>query len=283
VNIYVKGASDTWEQLIYEQAKYHSYFPKPFMSITLANAQAACFSANTVDASELWRDYQDLKMNTSAWSDHYRREHQEQQLAQEPATGPLKIRLSSDIPAAPYQNPSVFTYAGLGILRRDIWQILYASAFVVIALRLLELVHDQGLQVTVPFLFLMYLNMLSFYANENIRYVWDSALWWWWNDIKNFELIWVLLKGGLIASIGLVLHTVSKVDLRLQSCGAAFTVVQAVLRAVAVGLLALNLYLGYQGGNWASLWLHGVTDPSKKRGPELDLSEQAQARREWEA
>jgi len=60
-------------------------------------------------------------------------------------------------------------------------------------------------------------------------------------------------------------------------------VFQAVLRAVALGLLALNLYLGYQGGNWASLWLNAVHDPSQKRGQELDISEQALARREWEA
>lgn len=82
-------------------------------------------------------------------------------------------------------------------------------------LRLLDLIQQQGLVITVPFLFVIYLNILSLYANENIRYVYESALFWWWDDVKNFELYWVLFKGGLIASIGLVLHTVSKVDLRL--------------------------------------------------------------------
>jgi hypothetical protein len=80
MNIYVKDGSGTWKELVYEQAKYHSYFPKPFMSVTLANLRAACFSASTADASELWKDYADLQKNTSAWSDHYKKEHQEQQL-----------------------------------------------------------------------------------------------------------------------------------------------------------------------------------------------------------
>ena len=266
MNIYVKDGSGTWKELVYEQAKYHSYFPKPFMSVTLANLRAACFSASTADASELWKDYADLQKNTSAWTDHYKQEHQEQQLGQQPPTGPLKIRVSSDIPETPYRNPATFAYAGLTSLRRDIWQILYASAFAAVALRLLDLMRDQGLVITLPFLLVIYLNILSFYANENISYVYKSALFWWWDDVRRGELYWVLFKGGLIASLGLVLHTVSKVDLRLQSCGVVFTVLQAVLRAVAVGLLALNLYLGYQGGNWASLWLHAVPDPSKARG-----------------
>lgn len=276
--IFVKDESATWKELVYDQAKYHSYFPQPFMSLTLANARAACFSVSTVAASELWMDYQDLQKNTSAWSVHYQKEHREQQLGQQDGEnfgGPLQLRVSSAIPEAPYRNANVFKYAGLTSLRRDIWQVLYASAFAVIALHLFELVRDQGLAVSVPFLFLIYLNILSLYANENIGYVYESALFWWYDDLKNLQTMWMLLKGGLIASIGLVLYTVSKVDLRLQSCGAVFTVLQVILRAVALGLLALNLYLGYFGGNWASLWLNGVADPTKKRGAELDISETA--------
>jgi len=60
MNIYVKDGSGTWKELVYEQAKYHSYFPKPFMSVTLANLRAACFRATTADPSELWKDYADL-------------------------------------------------------------------------------------------------------------------------------------------------------------------------------------------------------------------------------
>jgi len=121
------------------------------------------------------------------------------------------------------------------------------------------------------------------YANENIGYVYQTALFWWVNDLKNTEVVWMLLKCGLIASLGFVLYSVSKVDLRLQSCGAVASVVSAILRALAVGLLALNLYLGLNGGNWDTLWLNNVSDPSKKRGQELDISEHAEARREWEA
>jgi hypothetical protein len=78
MNIYVKDASGKWQQLVYEQAKYHSFFPKPFMSITVAT----CFSATEVDAEDLWMNYQDLQKNTSAWSVHYQQEHQDQHLAQ---------------------------------------------------------------------------------------------------------------------------------------------------------------------------------------------------------
>lgn len=128
--------------------------------------------------------------------------------------------------------------------------------------------------------------MLSFYANENSGYVYESALFWWLDDLRQASLNWMLLKGGLIASLGVAVHTISKVDLRLRSCGAVFNVLQAILRAVAVAILALNLYMGFNGGNWATLWLNHVHDPTttaKRRGSELDMSEHAEARREWEA
>ena len=66
--------------------------------------------------------------------------------------------------------------------------------------------------------------MLSFYANENSGYVYESALFWWLDDLRQASLNWMLLKGGLIASLGVAVHTISKVDLRLRSCGAVFNV-----------------------------------------------------------
>ena len=225
MKIFVKDESGKWKQLVYDQAKYHSFFPKPFMSVTIANIRAACFSANTVDAKELWMDYQDLQKNTSAWSVHYQREHKEQELGHQEDQSQLQVRLTSTIPSTPYRNYNIFKYACLTKLRRDIWQVLYASAFAVILLHLFELISEQGVSVSVPFLFVLYLNMLSLYANENIGYVYESAVFWWLEDLKNTEVIYLLLKGGLIASLGSVLYSISKVDLRLQSCGAAFSVV----------------------------------------------------------
>lgn len=185
------------------------------MSLTIANASAVCFSASKVDVKELWMDYQDLQKNTSAWSVHYQQEHQEQHLSQQETNGQLEVLLTSTIPQTPYQNRNIFKYVCLTSLRRDIWQVLYASTFAVVLLHLAELISEQGVSVSVPFLFVIYLNVLSLYANENIGYVYESALLWWANDLVKAEVIWMLLKGGLIASLGRVLYSVSKVDLRL--------------------------------------------------------------------
>lgn len=229
MNIYVKDESGKWRKLVYEPARYHSFFPKPFMSLSIASTHAVCFSATTVDAEDLWMNYQDLQKNTSAWSDHYQKEHQDQHLGDRQEGGDLfklQVRLSSNVPKSAYVNRNIFKYTCLTSLRRDIWQVLYATTFAVIALHLADLIRDQGVSVSVPFLFLIYLNVLSLYANENIVYVYESALFWWVDDLRNAEVVWVVLKGGLIASLALVLYTASKVDLRLRACpGAVFTVI----------------------------------------------------------
>jgi hypothetical protein len=190
------------------------------MSITVATTHAVCFSATEVDAKDLWMNHQDLLKNTTAWSVHYKREHQDQQFGKQGAAADggsswLQVHLTVDSPQTPYRNRNVFKYAGLTSLRRDIWQVLYASAFVVIALHLVELIREQGLALSVPYLFLIYINVLSLYANENIGYVYECALFWWADDLRRASFNWMLMKGGLMASLGVVLHRVSKVDLRL--------------------------------------------------------------------
>lgn len=226
MNIYTKAVSGQWKELVYDQAKYHSYFPKPFMALTIANVSATCFSTSQADPKELWMNYQDLAKNTTAWSEHYQKEHQEEQLGQQAASGSqVQVSLTSTIPQAPYRNRNVFKYAVLTSLRRDIWQVLYASTFGFILLHLSELISEQGVSVSVPFLFIIYLNILSLYANENIVYVYESALFWWFNDLRNTAVIWMVLKGGLITSLAMVLYTVSKFDLRLRAGGVVFTVI----------------------------------------------------------
>jgi hypothetical protein len=73
------------------------------MSLTVATTRAVCFSATEVDAKDLWMNHQDLLKNTSAWSVHYQREHQDQQLGQQGAKADggsswLQVHLTADIP-----------------------------------------------------------------------------------------------------------------------------------------------------------------------------------------
>ena len=116
--------------------------------------------------------------------------------------------------------------------------------------------YDYGIQVSVPFLFLVYLNILSIYANENIDYVYESCIYWWAGTLKNYDFDWLVIKACLILSLGYTMYFVSKFDFRLQSCGSTLSrVIQTVLRAVAIGLILLNLYLGANGGKWWAKWL----------------------------